>query len=120
MKLDTSIIVYKALIVQNGKLTSTIAGRGLAGYPAQDKPSLTYKEGEITCAPKGTKGIYTWATLEDAIRHLSVSMAGFTGSKIVHKATPLGQISVVNKQTLLFSAILLGKEVWRSSPIVKM
>ena len=100
--------VYKALMEENGELRSTIAGRGLG--VAQDKPKLTYKEGEITYAPEGTKGIYVWESLGEARKHVRYYCEE---RGRVHEATPLGKKGHDPiRDSTTYPAILLGKEVW--------
>jgi len=106
--------IYKVLLEEDGELKSTIAGRGLGKvYLAQDKPRLTYKEGQITYAPEGTVGLFSYRILGEAKRY-SKYIPHDEGTIRIHEAIPLGnRFSTFFFNSRVYPALLLGKEVWR-------
>lgn len=101
---------YKALIIgDDGNLWSIIAGRGLAGLTAQDKPSLEYKEGAITYNPEGEQGIFVHETKDAAYSQANSYRRGKTA--VIHEATALGETLGLGLPGVRFPAILLGKRV---------
>lgn len=101
---------YKALIIgDDGNLWSIIAGRGLAGLTAQDKPSLEYKEGAITYNPEGEQGIFVHETKDAAYSQANSYRRGKTA--VIHEATALGETLGLGRPGVRFPAILLGKRV---------
>ena len=80
---------------------------------------LTYEEGKITYALKGSQGIYTIGTLAEG----KGQIPNGEGKKkqgatlVIHEAIPLGDEMPSNllayQDAGRYPAILLGKEVWR-------
>lgn len=106
--------VYKAVRLKDGALESLVVGSARQGY-AFPYSTLTYIEGEITYAPKGSDGIYVSLTLEGAVGDIRGNCPD-PDEGHVYEATPLGKQGkgMINLPT--YPAILLGKCVWRSEP----
>ena len=111
--------VYKPLVrTEDGRLVSIFARR----RPTLDYPELEYKEGTITYAPEGTRGIWTSPDLERGKKQKENATDKLSegGTFVVHEATPLGNPittpTEVGAPSTRYPAILLGKEVWREEP----
>jgi len=108
--------VYKPLVrTEDGRLVSIFARR----RPTLDYPELEYKEGTITYAPEGTRGIWTSPDLERGKKQKENATDKLSegGTFVVHEATPLGNPittpTEVGAPSTRYPALLLGKEVWR-------
>ena len=109
--------VYKVVRVDNGVLKSVYAGHYTGIHFVEDLQGVTYKEGQITYAPQGQKGLAVWDTLEQAI--LFSESNSTQGKQAVYEATGLGNRDIglqADEGASTYPAILLGKEVWREEP----
>lgn len=105
---------YKTvLVLSNGDRVSPWArgGTGYAGYQP-----LTYKEGEVTRAPEGTRGVCVYLSNDNSPHVVSEKKDANAGSYFaVHECWTIGK---KNDRELgeYYPAILLGKEVWNEKP----
>ena len=99
--------VYKVLaLYPDGELISPQIEA--TSYQGEREIILRYKEGELTCNPHDEKGIRTWASKELGIAEANTAQEK-GAALVIHEATPFGEELTPD----FYSAILLGKEVWR-------
>ncbi len=99
--------VYKALKVEGGILKSVLAGNPLSTSSIGDYIGVIYKEGEISYAPIGQKGLAVFGSLEEAKYWLGINLkSGDTG--VIYEATGLGNEG---------AALLLGRKVYSTRPL---
>jgi len=104
--------LYKALRVKpDGSLASLLIGNTTHLSFASFK-ELTYKEGEITYAPEGSRGIYCDKTLEQAEQRAKVeSREGRAFESVVLEVTPLGR-QATGSDCICCPAVLVGRKVY--------
>jgi len=105
--------LYKALRVKpDGTLASLLIGHTTSVQFASFK-ELTYKEGEITYAPKGSRGVYCDNTLGGAEQRARIeSNHGRRFEAVVHDVTVLGTESSRTTDTTCCPAVLVGRKVY--------
>lgn len=127
LELADHTVMYKGFRLENGRLTSLVhwTDGSFTNYLEKKEikaPTLTYKEGEITYAPRDTAGIFICKTLEDAQKTVKENHG--QGHCVVHEITALGNIKEYDFQSinyLVCPAILVGKRVWEyNAPVPKL
>ena len=105
--------LYKALRVKpNGTLASLLIGN-TTSIPFAPFKELTYKEGEITYAPEGSRGVFCDNTLGLAEQRARVeSNHGRKFEAVVHEVTVLGTTSSRIADITCCPAVLVGRKVY--------
>ena len=117
---------YKAFRVVDGELKSLIkwsrAVTDSRTKKAVPKPTLSYKEGDITYNPEGQVGLFLYDNLNLACRRAGEESGG-EQHVVVHEVTALGNATSYSwcwADYIVCPAVLVGKKVWEFNAPPKM
>ena len=107
--------VYKVVRVDNGELKSVYAGNCTTNILRDfrgNTQGVIYKEGQISYAPRGQKGLFVFMSLKEAKAFAIESRE--MGILEIYEAIPLGeeQIRAGFDTSALYPALILDKKVW--------
>lgn len=109
---DMSTVLYKGFRIKDGKLTSLVRWADLDGI-AKDvgytPEVITYEEGEVTHAPRGTQGVFIEEDLEEC---KSVTKGNVKGAPAaIYEVYPIGKKGKGWIGRTTYPAILVGKRL---------